>query len=44
MTDALATAVCHYFQQNNYKNQTQEKTKKSSSWVEFAKKNPDRLK
>jgi crossover junction endodeoxyribonuclease RuvC len=36
-TDALAVAVCHYFQNNA-------KGKKSKSWASFVKENPDRLK
>lgn len=40
-TDALAVALCHFFQQNNSANKP---TKKSNnSWSSFIKQNPDRL-
>ena len=40
-TDALAVAVCHYFQQAK---PGMVKSGKSGGWEEFLKKNPDRLK
>jgi crossover junction endodeoxyribonuclease RuvC len=38
-TDALAIALCHFFQANAIKT-----PKKTSSWAEFVKQNPDRVK
>ena len=40
-TDALAVAVCHYFQQ---KNTLDDATKKMNGWKDFLTKNPGRLK
>ena len=40
-TDALAVAVCHYFQQ---KNTLGDATKKMNGWEDFLSKNPGRLK
>jgi crossover junction endodeoxyribonuclease RuvC len=40
-TDALAVAVCHYFQQGSI---IQSKSSKINGWKDFLSKNPDRLK
>lgn len=44
-TDALAVAWCHSMTQNSMPKSTQKKhqNRKSSSWGEFVKKNPDRV-
>lgn len=39
-TDGLAAAICHFYQQNN----TLGGNGKTSSWAEFAKRNPGRIK
>jgi crossover junction endodeoxyribonuclease RuvC len=38
-TDAIAIAMCHFFQRNALKTK-----KNTSSWADFVKKNPDRVK
>lgn len=38
-TDALATALCHFFQQNNLRG----KEKNYNSWAAFLKEHPDRM-
>ncbi len=40
-SDALAIALCHYFQDNAL---TKTSSKKAASWAEFIKQNPDRVK
>ncbi|MES2429902.1 MAG: crossover junction endodeoxyribonuclease RuvC [Bacteroidota bacterium] len=39
-SDALAVAVCHYFQENSFLGK---QTGKSKGWEEFLKKNPERM-
>ena len=38
-SDALAVAVCHHFQNNNFNNSS---VKKVNGWSDFVKKNPER--
>lgn len=40
-SDALAVAVCHHFQNNNFANSS---AKKVNGWSDFVKKNPERIK
>ncbi len=40
-SDALAVAVCHYFQQGDIKTET---SKKTNGWKDFLSKNPQRIK
>ncbi len=44
MTDALGAAVCHYFQQSSKVPTSNSSSKKSNSWGDFIKNNPNRLK
>jgi crossover junction endodeoxyribonuclease RuvC len=39
-SDALAVAVCHHFQNNNFSNSS---SKKMNGWSDFVKKNPERI-
>ncbi len=43
-TDALATALCHYYQGSQLTNHASKTDKKANSWAQFIKDNPDRTK